>query len=112
MKRFFCPSLIITLATLINLSVNADSVVGTLAYGLPAGGWNYIYNGDVATNGAAAFTSLDGTWEHNNGSDSWDFGAPIGGTISSANKPGGIMTITNAGHASEANVTYVRFQDP
>src|SRR5438128_391396 len=91
----------------------SDSVIGTLAYPLPPGGWTYVYNGDQAlTNSATSFSCLDGTWDHNNGSDSWDISAPIGGIISSANKPGGIMAITNAGAAIDTNVTYMRMQSP
>src|SRR6185436_2973244 len=112
MKRILSRSLILFCLAITIQSTKADSVVGSLAYPLPPGGWTYIFNGDQAsTNSTVGFVNLDGTWDHNNGSDSWDLGAPIGGIISSSNKPGGVMTITNAGHASEANVTYLRMQD-
>ncbi len=72
----------------------------------PAGGWTYTYNGDQATAGAAnsGFTSLDGTWSHDNGSDEWDGSAP-GGTLGDGNRPGG------AGTFEEAGLKFLRIQD-
>jgi hypothetical protein len=78
------------------------------AYPPPTGGWTYIYDGDKDTAGAAdsGFTSLDGTWSHDNGSDTWD-GSKIGGTLADGqNAPGGAMGITEGG------VTFLRLQDP
>jgi Concanavalin A-like lectin/glucanases superfamily len=77
-------------------------------YPAPAGGWTYILNGDKDTAGAdgSGFTSLDGTWSHDNDSDEWD-GSKLGGTFADGvNTPGGIMSITEDG------VTFLRLQDP
>ncbi len=82
------------------------------AYPDPPGGWTYKYNGDQLIVGAenSGWTSLDGTWTHDNGSDSWD-GSQIGGTLSDAggfgvkNGPGGASLGTQAG------VTFLRMQD-
>ncbi len=66
--------------------------------GVPAGTWTYVYDGSSAVAGAdpAGFTSLDGTWSHDNGSDAWDESA-IG-----AGLPGGATSIDG----------YLRLQDP
>ncbi|UCG57120.1 MAG: PEP-CTERM sorting domain-containing protein [Phycisphaerales bacterium] len=58
----------------------------------------YIYNGDAAA-GGAAWTALDGTWDHDNGSDEWDESAIGSGS------PGGVSALT------EGDVTYIRIQD-
>ena len=87
-------------------------VCGGVAYPDPPGGWTYIYNGDQLTvaDDASGFASLDGTWSHNNGSDTWD-GSTIGGTFTTGgafgvdNAPGGASMITEGG------VTYLRMQD-
>jgi hypothetical protein len=72
----------------------------------PPGGWTYAYAGDQATAGAAGsgFTSLDGTWSHDNGSDEWDGSAP-GGTFEQGNRPGG------AGVFEEGGIKFLRIQD-
>ena len=51
-----------------------SSALGGVAYPNPPGGWKYIYNGDKDTAGErdSGFTSLDGTWSHDNGSDEFD----------------------------------------
>jgi len=67
-------------------------------YGDPIDGWTYIYTGDSAAAGAD-FTALDGTWSHDNGSDSWDE-SEIGSGI-----PGGVNAL------SEEGVNFVRMQD-
>ncbi|MBI2950109.1 MAG: hypothetical protein HYY23_20945 [Verrucomicrobia bacterium] len=66
----------------------------TQLYAAPAGGWTYTIDGTKATGGAAnsGFTSLDGTWSHDNGSDEWD-GSPVGGTFGATNRPGGVSSI-------------------
>jgi hypothetical protein len=85
-------------------------------YNAPAGGWGYIYTGDLgaAGSGTTYFDSLDGTWNHsgtgngNDGpgdSDNWD-GSAIGGTLGAGNAPGGVETGTGGG------VNYLRIQDP
>ena len=70
-----------------------------LLYGAPTGGWTYEYSGDQAIDGGA-FSALDGTWGHDNGSDSWD------GSVIGAGKPGGVT-----GGLTDGDTTYVRLQD-
>ncbi len=67
-------------------------------FGEPDGGWTYIYTGDAGAPGAD-FTALDGTWSHDNGSDSWDE-SQIGTGL-----PGGVNVLTEDG------VTYLRLQE-
>lgn len=100
------------LLTLICSSLIASSTWAGVAYPDPPGGWKYTYNGDKDTAGDpdSGFTSLDGTWSHDNGSDQFD-GSKLGGTIVAGdfgvgNSPGGVMTITEGG------VTFLRMQDP
>ena len=64
----------------------------------PAGGWTYTYDGAAAADGPA-FTALDGTWDHDNGSDEWD-GSAIG-----AGRPGGASALV------DGETTYLRLQD-
>lgn len=40
----------------------------------PAGGWAYTYDG--ATDATPSGAALDGTWDHDNGSDTWNGGRP------------------------------------
>ncbi len=77
-----------------------------VAYADPDGGWSYIFQGDQDTAGDAGsgFTSLDGTWSHDNGADEWD-GSKLGGDIGATNRPGGLMTLTESG------ITFLRIQD-
>src|SRR5262249_39558603 len=93
-------------------SVFAQAPLGAV-YSPPTGGWRYIFNGDKDTAGddGSGFTSLDGTWSHDNGSDQWD-GSKLGGTFvggstfGEGNAPGGVMSVTENG------VTFLRLQDP
>jgi hypothetical protein len=74
-----------------------------LLYAEPGGGWTYIYNGSSATAGAdnSGYTSLDGTWNHDDGSDAWARDG-IGGVLASgSNPPGGVSSIDG----------YLRVQD-
>lgn len=75
-------------------------------FGPIAGNWDYAYEGDKGNYAAPGegFTSLDGTWSHDNGSDEWD-GSGIGGEFGDANRPGGAMVVT------EGNLNYLRIQD-
>lgn len=57
-----------------------------VAYNPPPGGWTYTYDGDA--DAGAADTALDGTWDHDNGSDQWDGTAPGEGA------PGGAVART------------------
>ena len=77
------------------------SVVATLL--LAGGAQAYIYTGDLAApgdpHGTVGFTALDGTWGHENGSDSWD------GTGIGSGNLGGASVIT------EGDTTFLRIQD-
>jgi len=77
------------------LALASDSAMGGVAYPVPDAWWTYIYTGDAAEPG------LDGTWDHDNGSDEWD-GSPIGVT---GTEPGGVSALT------EDNTHFVRIQD-
>jgi hypothetical protein len=91
MRKKLCLIMVITLA------------VGT-AQSLGEPVYNYSYDGwAVAPFHTAA---LDGTWNHDNGSDQWG-GDSIG---LAATHPGGISVISE-GFDTEANPTYLRFQD-
>jgi len=80
------------------LCLTTSSALAGIDYGEPDGGWTYIYTGDAAAPGAD-FTALDGTWNHDNGSDSWDE-SEIGSGI-----PGGVSVL------NEDGVTFARLQD-
>ena len=60
----------------------------------------YTFDGDADTYGPDGPGSLDGTWDHQNGSDEWD-GSKIG-----EGNPGGIQALV------EDDVTFLRIQDP
>ena len=75
-----------------------DAAAG-IAYEDPDGGWSYLYTGDLVA--GDDFEALDGTWDHENGSDQWD-GSAIGDDDFA---PGGVSSIT------EGDVTFARFQD-
>ena len=77
------------------LSLGAGVAVGGIEYADPLGGWTYIYTGDSAA------ADLDGTWDHDNGSDEWDSSQiGVAGT-----EPGGVSDLT------EGNTNFVRIQD-
>lgn len=69
-------------------------------YSSPADGWAYTFEGADAADSPDPFSALDGTWDHNNGSDQWD-GSAIG-----EGNPGGISALT------DGDTTFVRVQDP
>ena len=74
----------------------------------PVGGWSYIYNANAGQDlfgDTVSFDALDGTWSHNNGSDTWD-GSGLGGTFGAGNAPGGAQIF------SEGGIDYLRIQDP
>ncbi len=62
---------------------------------------SYTFDGDIAVYGADGPGSLDGTWNHENGSDQWD-GTGIGDPNG---RPGGVSALT------EDNTTFLRLQD-
>lgn len=74
-------------------------------YGDPADGWAYIYHGEEADAGDAdsGFTSLDGTWQHDNGSDQLDSAGAF--ITDGVGAPGGILPI------SEGNTNFLRLED-
>lgn len=59
----------------------------------PADAWHYVFEGD------AAGPALDGTWDHDNGSDQWDE------TGIGAGRPGGISALV------DGDTDYLRLQD-
>jgi len=63
-------------------------------YPAPDGGWAYSLDTSMAKAGedGSGFTSLDGTWSHDNGSDQWD-GSAIGGDFGDGNRPGGVNAL-------------------
>ncbi len=74
-----------------------NAVAYMLGKGVP---YIYTYDGDVAVDGETGDNdSLDGTWDHDNGSDAWD-GSMIGEAA-----PGGISALV------EDDVTFTRIQD-
>jgi len=66
-------------------------------FNVPDGGWTYIFNGEEADTANAA--ALDGTWNHDNGSDEWD------GTAIGEGNYGGVSVI------EEGETTFLRIQD-
>ncbi len=73
-----------------------------LAYPDPVGGWKYVYTGDAAAGGLpdSGYTSLDGTWSHDNGSDVWD-GTAIGlGGWGGVSALGGYVRLQDCGNAT------------
>lgn len=103
---------IVKLVLLLSAVLTSVSAFAGVAYPDPAGGWKYIFNGDkdVAGDDGSGYTSLDGTWSHDNGSDAWDGskigGALVAGAFGQGNAPGGAMSVTENG------VTFLRIQDP
>jgi hypothetical protein len=82
-------------------------VAVSVAYEDPAGGWTYAYLGAAAAPGslgAPGFDALDGTWDRENGSDSWD-GSGLGGTFAAGNAPGGVSAL------SAGATDFIRLQD-
>lgn len=73
--------------------------VGEVSY-LVGNRISYTYDGDAAIAGEADdHDSLDGSWDHNNGSDQWD------GTGPGEGNPGGAAALV------EDDVTFLRIQD-
>jgi hypothetical protein len=77
------------------LGLCAVVVEAGVAYPAPDAWWTYIYTGDAAAD------DLDGTWDHDNGSDEWD-SSQIG---MAGTEPGGVSALT------EGETKFVRIQD-
>jgi hypothetical protein len=75
------------------------TMLGKAQFLAPTGGWDYIYNGDVADTTEEA--ALDGTYEASSGSFEWDGSAPA----TPMTAPGG------AGIITEGDDTFLRIQD-
>ncbi len=88
-----CRKLICLVCLGLAIGLSASAAMGGVSYLDPAGGWTYIYTGDQAA------PDLDGTWDHDNGSDQWDE------SIIGADAPGGAMVLT------EGIATFLRVQD-
>ncbi len=82
---------IIALITALATSVSISTIQAGVYYADPD--WAYIYQGDQVA------ADLDGTWDHDNGSDAWD-GSAIGSGLA-----GGVSALT------EGDVKYIRIQD-
>jgi hypothetical protein len=83
----------------LNLTAEGETMfVNAIAYMLGKGvPYTYTYEGDAAAAGDAE--ALDGTWNHDNGSDAWD------GTGMGDGAPGGAAALV------EDDVTFLRIQD-
>ena len=84
--------------------ITTSSMFSQRIYEAPTGGWAYDFDAATAAPGAGGFTALDGTWNHDNGSDEWD-GSGLGGTFGTGNRPGGISALV------EDTTTFLRLQD-
>jgi uncharacterized repeat protein (TIGR01451 family) len=75
----------------------------------PQGGWTYRYAGNAVSN--AGPNALDGTWNHDNGSDSWSgdgrgTGVGLPGGVSSSN---GVLTVEDAVVSGTSSVDNRRY---
>lgn len=75
----------------------------------PQGGWTYSYGGNAVSN--AGPNALDGTWNHDNGSDSWSgdgrgTGVGLLGGVSSLN---GVLTVEDAVVSGTSSVDNRRY---
>ena len=91
-------SLLSSVSVLVILGVSA--MCFAQKYAAPSDGWAYTFEGANAEDSPDPFSALDGTWDHNNGSDQWD------GTGIGDGNPGGVSALTEGG------TTFVRVQDP
>ena len=86
------------ISSILLVNLCSGMAFGGVYYKDPPGGWTYIFAGDSAAPGVG-FNALDGTWNHNNGSDQWDE-SEIG-----SGRPGGVSLL------SDGDVSFVRLQD-
>jgi len=77
----------------------SSSSIYAQAFAPPTDGWAYTFDGAAADASDEPFLSLDGTWDHDNGSDAWD------GSVIGEGSPGGVITLT------EGDTTFIRMQD-
>jgi hypothetical protein len=87
------------------LTIGLLALSSASAFDPPAGGWDYVFDanaGQDVDGGHGSFTSLDGTYSHDNGSDSWDGSAP--GDVDG--RPGGAGIF-----ADDDGSSYLRIQD-
>jgi hypothetical protein len=73
-------------------------VYAGMDYPDPAGGWTYCYGGTCVNPASAG--ALDGTWNHDDGSDEWD------GSMIGIGRPGGAMIINES-----EDLSYLRMQE-
>ncbi|MHC4499047.1 MAG: hypothetical protein ACYS21_08060, partial [Planctomycetota bacterium] len=103
-----CKNLFYLASFILVLGLTTLPAAAGVDYGEPDGGWTYIYDGaGVAVgdpDGTEGYNALDGTWNHNNGSDELDTTGnnwEIGG----GGDPGGIKALVEGG------ITLLRLQD-
>ena len=87
------------LAAILTILASANLAVGQV-FDAPSSGWAYTFEGADAADSVDPFGSLDGTWDHNNGSDQWD------GTGIGEGNPGGASALM------DGSTTFLRIQDP
>ncbi len=80
-----------------SVCLSAAAVPAGITFQEPAGGWKYTYDGDIVM--TDPIESLDGTWDHDNGSDAWDESAIGEGA------PGGVTALVDGA------TTFIRIQD-
>jgi len=92
-----CRKIIFLVSFVLVMRLTVGVAQGGVAYPVSDAWWTYIYKGETA--GAAAGAALDGTWDHDNGSDQWD------GTAIGAGRPGGVSALI------DGDTKYIRLQD-
>lgn len=78
-------------------------------YSAPQGGWSYLYNGAGVSN--AGPNALDGTWNHDNGSDSWagDGRGPGVGLLGGLSSTNGMLSVEDAVVSGTSSVDNRRY---
>jgi uncharacterized repeat protein (TIGR01451 family) len=82
---------------------------GDPLYAMPQGGWAYLYAGAAVSNSGP--NALDGTWNHDNGSDSWsgDGRGPGAGLLGGVGATNGTLTIEDAVVSGTSSVDNRRY---
>ncbi|UCG56938.1 MAG: hypothetical protein JSU70_19000 [Phycisphaerales bacterium] len=88
-----CRRVILPISVVTAMCLLCGPAAAGIVYPGSPGWWEYMYTGEQATAG------LDGTWNHDNGSDEWD------GTGIGAGRPGGVGILT------ESDTTFARLQE-